>query len=228
MPRVFQTINAYKKDGSPRVIYQGKPILPIGKARTFRGIKNIRTGKFDAFLFKDAPYPFGMYAAGMVNFLKDIIRRISVKSTSLDVAFLKQMKEEFVGSFSSKSFTNYTGVTHKWRPLAKSTKRQRRKSKYCHNRNVADILVDWGVLRNSIRMKGNSEIETNPGMFKNTKKHKGFVYAAVHNSGVTNAGRNHDIKIPKRQFIGHTKNEKIVFFQLAERYLFDELFIPIG
>lgn len=233
MPRVYQTVRAFKKDGTPRVMYNGKPLMPIGNARVFRTIRNQTTGKFDSFLFKDAVYPFREYAAGvvpvtvMINFLKDIIRRIDVKKMSLDVDFLKQMRSEFVESFSEKAFHNDTGVTHKWKRLSKDTKRQRRKAEYCHNRNVADILVDWGVLRNSIKIKGNT-IETSASSFKNTHKHKGFVYAAVHNYGVNNAGKNHNIRIPKRQFMGHTASEKTYFFQLAERYLFDELFIPIG
>lgn len=225
MPRIFKTVR--------KVSYNGTPLSPIGGARSFRMIKNVRTGKFDSFLFKNAVYPFREYAAGvvpvdvMINMLNDIIMRIDVKKVALDVDFLKQMKEEFLKSFSTKSFTNYTGVTHKWQHLAWSTKRQRRKSKYCKNRNVSDILVDWGVLRGSISIKGD-KIETDANSFKNTKKHRGFVYAAVHNNGVNNAGKNHNIRIPKRQFMGHTKSEKTIFFALAERRLFDELFIPIG
>jgi phage gpG-like protein len=32
----------------------------------------------------------------------------------------------------------------------------------------------------------------------------GFNYAPVHNEGVTDAGRNHNVVIPKRQFIGYS------------------------
>ena len=81
------------------------------------------------------------------------------------------------------------------------------------DRKKHPILVETTSLKNSIKWKHSSNkrnpngvtIYTDPNGFKNTKRHRGFCYAAVHNapSGTYTYGKSGAPSI-RRQFIGHS------------------------
>jgi hypothetical protein len=76
------------------------------------------------------------------------------------------------------------------------------------------ILEETGSLKNSIKWKHLSKVSegasgvqiyTDPNGFKNTKRHRGFCYAAVHNApDGSYAYGNTGVPSVQRQFIGHS------------------------
>lgn len=70
-----------------------------------------------------------------------------------------------------------------------------------NSRGGHPLMVETGTLKRSITWKRDTNqkkvtIYTAPHAFSSSKRHKGFVYAGVHNDG--------NSKIPKRQFMGHS------------------------
>ena len=63
------------------------------------------------------------------------------------------------------------------------------------------ILTDSGKLGSSFKYKpGNGEVR----IYNNARSASGFPYGQVHNNGATDAGRNRNVIIPKRQIIGES------------------------
>jgi hypothetical protein len=79
------------------------------------------------------------------------------------------------------------------------------------DRKTHPILVETGSLRDSIKWKHTGQkaagvrVYTDPNGFTNTKRHRGFCYAAVHNApdGTYTYGKTGARSI-QRQYIGHT------------------------
>lgn len=102
-------------------------------------------------------------------------------------------KNHFVGSFRNQGFEDNT--IQRWKPrkneIAGGIARVSRKFK-----GSRAILVKTGDLRRSIRVISKNYNSVTIG--------SDLVYAQVHNDGLR-AGRGRGFKMPKRQFIGHSK-----------------------
>lgn len=76
-----------------------------------------------------------------------------------------------------------------------------------NSRGSHPLLRETGSLYRSIKWKkkksGGTMVYTDPREFRNTKRHKGFCFAAVHNEGlpIKAFGKKH-MNMPRRQFIG--------------------------
>ena len=87
-----------------------------------------------------------------------------------------------------------------------------------NSRGSHPLLRETGSLYRSIKWKkkkgGGTMVYTDPKEFRNTKRHKGFCFAAVHNEGlpIKAFGKKH-MNMPKRQFIGHSE---VLFKELQE------------
>lgn len=220
-----------------------KGIKPFSRSRGANVHINRETGE-KSFLYKGHLVPLKSLSSGVapvslaaMHLLDIAKRKIRVQKLKFEVDFAKYMLSQFMTAFDQKRFYDDRGHLSRWPKLSSTTVIHRKNpSKYkTHNRNANDILVDWGVLKKSI-VDGNSLLRysvghgnviiTNPSAYAKAKVHPGFVYAGVHNQGIRN-GFGKGIVIPKRQFIGHTKNEKSVGFAKIEKIMFDELFTPI-
>lgn len=103
-------------------------------------------------------------------------------------------KNHFVKSFRNQGFEDET--IQKWKP-------RKRKSYRTRNGRVVDdtnraILVKTGDLRRSIRVISRS--------YRTIVLGSDLPYAQIHNDGLNGlAYGKHHFKMPKRQFIGHSK-----------------------
>lgn len=103
-------------------------------------------------------------------------------------------KNHFVNSFRNQGFEDET--IQKWKP-------RKRKSYRTRNGRVVDdtnraILVKTGDLRRSIRVISRS--------YRTIVLGSDLPYAQIHNDGLNGlAYGKHPFKMPKRQFIGHSK-----------------------
>lgn len=87
------------------------------------------------------------------------------------------------------------------------------------------ILKETESLKNSIKWRHSSgrdnpsgvRIYTDPNAFKNTKRHRGFCYAAIHNAkdGTYKYG-NTGVRSIQRQYIGHSTVLKNKLISLSE------------
>lgn len=97
-----------------------------------------------------------------------------------------EAKNHFVKSFKDGGFTD--SALKRWKPRKKNDKR----------RPGRGVLIDSGDLRRSIRRKGFSRRALEVIIATD------LPYASVHNFG-ERSGRGAGFKMPKRQFIGHSK-----------------------
>lgn len=118
----------------------------------------------------------------------------------------KEGRDHFRESFENEGFTDAT--VEPWAEVKRrqEDRMQRNKNGTISKRQGRDqkrkILTDTGDLRKSITtdIRGMTvEVGTD------------LDYAEPHNDGTTNAGRNNNVTLPKRQFIGESRalNEKI-------------------
>ena len=112
--------------------------------------------------------------------LKEKLRQLNGMKVKLPVILSNEAKNHFIQSFRDQGF-NDNGVT-KWVPR-KSNKNDKGRA----------ILVKSGALRRSIKGRTATWTRIALGSY-------GLPYAAVHNYGNKKRG------IPKRQFIGNSKN----------------------
>lgn len=97
------------------------------------------------------------------------------------------------------------------------------------DRKTHPILKETSSLKNSIKWKHLSakaspsgvRIYTDPNGFRNTKRHKGFCYAAVHNapSGTHTYGST-GVRSVRRQYIGHSNVLRNKLKELTNTVLF--------
>lgn len=129
----------------------------------------------------------------------------------------------FSESFQNEGFTDT--VLEKWQevnrriPGTLEYKRWERSSHPVRNRDK--ILLESNNLSRSI------EADPNPDQVKITADTMGAEsntdYAKPHNEGTTNAGRNHNVTIPKRQFIGESKKLDGIIKEKIEKRMRDIL-----
>ena len=133
---------------------------------------------------------------------KQLIRKWSTLPNKFDVNIWnfevkagKAAVSIFKESFTLQRFNSSSEFV--WRP---------RKKSYSH-----PILNETGSLQNSIKWQhmgkkaSGVRIYTDPNGFRNTKRHRGFCYAAIHNSpdGTYTYGKTGARSI-QRRFIGHS------------------------
>ena len=158
--------------------------------------------------------------------LRDItFRKIKVQKLKFEVDVAKVAAEVFRDSFKKKRFN--TRGSERWKPFAPYTVRQRAK----HGTNPSNILVDTGTLRKSIKAVPNEgKVVIDPTVYVGSRRHKGFVYAGIHNDpkyfGARNVmARNHEV--PQRQFMGHSSVVREYAWLAFEIDMFGLLFTPI-
>lgn len=105
-----------------------------------------------------------------------------------------EAKNHFVGSFRNQGFTDNT--LNRWQPR-KRTSYKTRGGRLVNDTNRA-ILVKSGDLRRSIRIVNKTINKVVLG--------SDLPYAQIHNDGLYGrAWGKHRFKMPKRQFIGHSR-----------------------
>jgi len=152
------------------------------------------------------------------NELKIRITELATKLKSeindkLPIVAGKMAVDFFKESFQKEGFTDQT--YERW-----SEVKRRQDPRVRGARATRKILTgDTGDLGESITYR-----KTSPGEVTITAEaysKDGFNYAPVHNQGVTDAGRNRNVVIPKRQFIGPSKTLKRAIEDEIERKLND-------
>lgn len=115
--------------------------------------------------------------------LKEKLASLQKMKSTLPTKLANEAKNHFLKSFRDQGFTDNS--LQRWKP---------RKS----NRDVGrGILIKTGKLRRSIKVSSVSWNRVVIGSY-------GLKYASVHNYGEM-AGRGKGFKMPKRQFIGNSK-----------------------
>lgn len=110
----------------------------------------------------------------------------------------------FKQSFHDEGFTN--GGLQKWQEV------KRRMDPPAKGAKGSRLILtgDTGDLGRSIgyRNGGNGEVTV----------YSDLTYAAAHNEGTTNAGRNRNVTLPKRQFMGHSAElDKLILDELKRK-----------
>ncbi len=152
--------------------------------------------------------------------------RIKEHALMFEVDMAKIAERRFKDSFLSQKFR--TRGAEPWPKLSPYTIKNRRR----FHTNPNKKLVDTGTLRNSIRaLDGQGVVITDPKAFQNSRRHKGFCYAGVHNAGIINrynprTGSRIGV-IPQRQFMGHSSYLRKDGWAVFKLHLFNELFTPI-
>lgn len=133
----------------------------------------------------------------MMNHWVNAYHRFQVNIWNFEVEAARTAVDVFRGSFGIRRM-NTDGSPY-WEP---------RKRNYKH-----PILEDTGTLKNSIEWKFLNDtpgpkkgvrIYTNPNKFGTARRHKGFCYAAVHNSADPSFRTGRVANMPQRQFMGHS------------------------
>ena len=140
--------------------------------------------------------------------LADRVKR--AVTDELTIVAGKMAADFFKQSFVNEGFTD--NQLEKWPEV-----KRRQDPRVRGARATRKILTgDTGDLGESItyRRTAPGEVTISAEAFSN----KGFNYAPVHNFGVTDAGRKHNVVIPKRQFIGpsHTL-EKLIDKEITRK-----------
>lgn len=128
-------------------------------------------------------------------------------------------EQHFKESFHNEGFTDTT--LQKWQEVKRRTEieqklvlkqgKTRRSQKYTKAERTRQILTgESGELGESIRW----EADYNKVAFQTD-----VPYAQAHNEGTTNAGRNHKVTIPKRQFMGPSQQLSDRLKKELEQYL---------
>lgn len=158
--------------------------------------------------------------------LRDIaFRKIKVQKLKFEVDMAKVAEKVFKESFDQRKFR--TRGAKPWKPLAPYTVRQRAR----YGTSPSRILVDTGTLKKSIKAVPNEgRVIIDPSVYSGSRRHKGFVYAGIHNDpkyfGARNVmARNHEV--PQRQFMGHSSVLRDYGRMLFGIDMFDLLFTPI-
>lgn len=123
--------------------------------------------------------------------------QVSVGQSAVDI---------FQKSFDMKRFNTKGGMVWKHRP-------KRNKGGF-----TVGGLVESKSLRNSItyetesynRSRGKVRVFTDPNVFKGTYRHKGFCFAAVHNSDDPSVRTGRVANMPQRQFMPTEKRDSSV------------------
>lgn len=122
---------------------------------------------------------------------------VSVGQSAVDI---------FQKSFDMRRFNTRGSMVWKHRP---------RRNK---GGNTVGSLVESGSLKNSIvyeaelynRSKGRVKVYTDPAAFSGTYSHKGFCFAAVHNSDDPSVRTGRVANMPQRQFMPTDKKDSTV------------------
>ena len=122
-----------------------------------------------------------------LNLKKSFVALEKAINNDLKIKVGKQAVDLFTANFQKEGFQN--GAIQKWREV-----KRRIDPRVTGARRTRPILTgDSGNLGRSLRYKIiGSEIII----------YSDVPYAEAHNEGTTNAGRNHNVTIPQRQFIG--------------------------
>lgn len=115
----------------------------------------------------------------------------------------KIAEDHFRESFQNEGFTDETFV--RWeevqrrkeenQKIVRNRKTGKKSSKYSQKQRTSPILTDTGDLGDSIRWNGST---------RNITIGSDLAYAQIHNEGGM-AGRGNKVKIPKRQFMGPSR-----------------------
>lgn len=144
---------------------------------------------------------------------KGAAHKLQVNTQNFKVNVADEMVEIFQGSFDRHGF---------------NTKPFKGWAQWQGNYQGRGSLMDeTGTLKNSIKVKkpvvGKSvTVFTDPKAFSNTKRHKGFVYAGVHND-LHKVPRPERGPKKRRQFIGHSAYIKEKIKELEVKVLFKGL-----
>jgi phage gpG-like protein len=143
-----------------------------------------------------SPEQFEKYLASMQIKLEKSIPKIAKKAAE-DVVLL--FKENFLeeGFFGDRWAEVERRKNEKNYRIISRGKRKGEK-KYKNNRLGAKILTQSGNLRSSIKVDDNI-VDNTATIYSDAE------YSKAHNEGTTTAGRNRNVTIPKRQFIGNSK-----------------------
>lgn len=178
------------------------------------------------------------YEAGLMN--GEAAKRLAKDKDDFIINILKYAKETFERNFADKSFTDDTGKKVHWDSLSKFTKWRR---EHWYHTDPNNILVDTGTMKRSICIdKAGNRVYTDPisymhrptkDMDDHTKRrirrqtkprrHKGFVYAGVHNDPPSGTYHGTNTPFVKRQFMGHTAAVKNVLQRYEKLYLMKNL-----
>ena len=120
-----------------------------------------------------------------------------------------EAKNFFTESFQNEGFTDETFTP--WQEV-----KRRKNPRPNRDRDRLKILTQSGDLGRSIEFKAEPGKATIISDTKGAGSDKD--YAAAHNDGTTTAGRNHNVTIPKRQFIGKSAmlDKKVMEIMKAE------------
>lgn len=158
---------------------------------------------------------------------------LDVKVFDFTVAMAHKAQDTFRRSFGNQGF--YSAGAPRWQPLTAYTMRKRA---WHGTLKSNPILREYGVLRDSIKVKESKSLEsmghvitqtvwTDPLVFSRSRYHRGFVYAGVHNNpsiGDTYGKWFGGKQAKQRQFMGHSTYVDDWQEKYVRNYLFDSIF----
>lgn len=184
----------------------------------------------------------GKGGAFVLNGLGDWLRQLAIAKYRMAlgaeyfrIAIGHRAKRVFELSFKYHKFYN---ENTEWKPLAEYTEKKRKRTNTWYGDNKSK-LYEHGRLASSLRLTNNSKvtrIETQKvsvaRRYKGYTRVHSYVYAGWHNED-NPRGRKWGEKIPQRQFMGFSSStsfDKVddFAFKIADRYLFDNVFLAKG